>query len=350
MAEKLESRNCGHLPGGETVDAFVLEGAGGVALEAITLGGIVTRLLVPDQRGNRADVVLGFADLAGYLRPHPYFGAIAGRVAGRISGSRFTIDGQTHSLSCNEPPNHLHGGARGFDKRLWSAQPVARADGAPSLRLSRISPNGEEGYPGNLRVSVTYAITARNEFIIDSEATTDRPTPISLTHHSYFNLSGEGSSSVAHHKLQIMASRYAPTDSAFAFIGRRDAVDGNDFRAARRMSDAIPHLYGQHGDLYFIDRPAPSPATLVDAAQLIDPSSGRVMTVRTTEACIQLYTGTGLDGSIVGKSGRPYGPFAGMCLECEGFPDGANRPDLGNVILRPGGVFRQTTVYAFSTL
>jgi len=196
MAEPIKAEIFGSLPGGDVVEAFDLKGPGGLSARVITLGGIVTHLRAPDRRGDAADVVLGFNNLAGYLAPHPYFGAIAGRVAGRISQGRFQLDGREYSLACNDPPNHLHGGDRGFDKRLWNSEPLDRADGAASLRLSRLSADGEEGYPGNLRVSVIYTVTAANELVIETEATTDRPTPVNLTYHSYFNLAGEGSCSV----------------------------------------------------------------------------------------------------------------------------------------------------------
>lgn len=348
MVERIRQRPFGTLAGGESVHAYDLVGAGGLTLTAITYGGIVTRLLVPDRRGDVADVVLGFDALDGYLGPHPFFGAIAGRVAGRISGAHFALDGHEYKLEANDPPNTLHGGSRGFDKRLWAASPVTRADGAPSLRLSRTSADGEEGFPGNVAVVVTYTVTDDNRFVIDVEATTDRATPFSLTHHSYFNLAGTGT--IADHELQVFARNVAAHDDRSTLLGRREPVDGRpgDLRVARRLGDVIPHLAGQHGDLYFVDRDAP--AAMVTAARLTDPASGRVMTVRTTEDCIQLYTGTKLDGSIVGKGGRRYESLAGLCLECEGYPDGANVVALGDIILRPGQTLRQTTEYAFSNL
>lgn len=349
MAELTGPAPFGRLPDGQLVDRFTLTSKGGLSLRVMTLGGIVTHLFVPDRNGNVADVVLGFDRLDDYLKPHPYFGAIAGRVAGRISGARFDLDGHSYVLAANDPPNHLHGGLRGFDKRLWTAQPVRRTGDDVSLKFTRTSPNDEEGYPGTVRVSVTYTVTDANEFRIDSEATTDRATPFSLTHHSYFNLAGESSGSVESHQLKLNASTYAPGDANFGLLGRRDPVAANDFRTAKPVGDVVPNLHGRHGDLYFIDRPQ-NATGLVDAARLVDPTSGRVMTVRSTEACIQLYTGVGLDGSLVGKAGRPYESFAGLCLECEGYPDGANRPALGDIVLRPGQIHRQTTVYAFSNL
>ncbi|MCE0497550.1 MAG: galactose mutarotase [Methylacidiphilales bacterium] len=344
----------GSLPTGELVQAFTLKNDAGASLQVITLGGIVTSLCVPDRHGQVADVVLGFDNLERYLAPHPYIGAIAGRVAGRINRSRFVLDGRAYELAPNDPPNHLHGGWSGFDRRLWSAIPLSRVDGADSLRLAYRSPDGEEGYPGTVNVTVIYTLTADNAFVIETEATTDRATPFSLTQHSYFNLAGEGMGTIEGHELQIHAEAYAPTDERMALLGRRVplAGQGNDFNHPRRIGDALPHLFQAHGDLYFLSRSGAdksSEKALRLAARVFEPASGRVLTVSTTEDCLQLYTGVLLDGSLIGKSGQPYGPHAGLCLECESYPDGANTPALGNIILRPGQLLRHTTVYAFST-
>lgn len=341
----MSARFFGQLPTGETVTAHTLHGAGGLVLECLDYGGIVTRLIAPDRAGRLADVVLGCATLDAYLAPHPYFGAIAGRVAGRITGSCFSLDGREHRLVSNDPPNHLHGGKRGFDKHLWSATLVHRSDGAPSLRLSRLSPDGEEGYPGNVSVAVTYTVTPDNVFLIETEARTDRATPFSLTHHSYFNLAGEGSGSVEGHTLAIAADHYAPADDRLALTGSREPVTSdNDLRAARRLGEVIPRLHRRHGDLYFLSGNPDARS----AAVLTEPVSGRILKVVTNEPCLQLYTGAFLDGTITGKSGRIYGPHAGVCLECEGYPDGANTPDLGDIVLRPGAPLRRATAYAFT--
>jgi aldose 1-epimerase len=341
----------GKLPGGEAVEAHVLSGAGGLSVQVLTYGAIVSHLRVPDRHGRLGDVVLGFDRLEDYLKAHPYFGVMAGRVAGRISGGRFNLDGRAYELARNDGPNHLHGGKLGFDKKLWSVTGVQGDERGVSLRMSRVSPDGEEGYPGTVDVSVTFIVTVDNKFIVDVEATADAPTPFSLTHHSYFNLSGEGSGTIEEHELEIFGDAYAPADESFGLIGRRQAVGANDFRRARRMGEVIPQLHGQHGDLYFVNRPAGRERkACVPAARLVDPASGRVMEVSTTEDCLQLYTGAKLDGKLVGKSGRVYGPLAGLCLECEGYPDGANVPELGDIILRLGRVARQRSVYAFSVV
>jgi aldose 1-epimerase len=333
----------GRLPSGEAVEAWTLTGTGRLTLETITYGGIVTRLLVPDRDGHIADVVLGFQELAPYLTDRHYFGAIVGRVAGRISAARFRMQDRVYDLAANDPPNHLHGGVRGFDKVIWTANPVQRLDGAPSLRLSRRSPDGEEGYPGNVDVSVTYTVTHRNEFLIETEAVTDKPTPFSLTSHSYFNLAGEDSGSVCEHELEIQADEFVPVDHRGTLLGRLEPViaQGNDFRIPRRMGDAIPRLFQNHGDLYRLCGRAP-------VARFVHPGTGRVLEVFNTASYLQMYTAAAFDGSLRGKAGVAYPRHAAVCLECQDYPDGANVPALGDIILRPGAPWRQTTRYAFS--
>jgi len=352
MAAGLNSRHFGFLATGESVEAWTLSGSGGLELDAITYGGIVTRLLAPDCNGRRADVVLGFRDLDSYLAGHPYFGAIAGRVAGRITNASFELEGKIYSLARNDPPNHLHGGVQGFDKKIWTATPLKGEGGSPSLRLSYLSRDGEEGYPGTVQVSVTYTITGDNTFLIETEAVTDRPTPFNLTHHSYFNLGGESAGSSAGHELQISADEYVAMDERGTLLGRLESVTGrgNDFRKPRRLGEAIPMLLQNHGDLYRVRRSDADDgaARVVPAARLLESASGRVLDVSTTEQYLQLHTGAGLDGSLMGKSGAGYGRYAGVCLECEGYPDAANAPSFGDVILRPGRPRRQRTEYRFS--
>lgn len=354
----LNSRCYGYLPDGTEVEAWTLCVPGGLTLEVITYGGIVTRLLVPDRDGNLDDIVLGCSNLESYLAGHPYFGAITGRVAGRITGASFRLDGKTYALARNDPPNHLHGGIKGFDKKIWEATPVDRADGAPSLRLEYRSPDGEEGYPGNVEVAVTYTVTHDDKFVIESEASTDAPTPVNLTNHSYFNLAGESAAStsarsVEDHELQVFATEFVPSDEHMTLLGRLESVDGrgNDFRRPQRLGEAIPQLNQNHGDLYLLKSgPEEGPgATLVEAARVAHPASGRLMSVFTNEKYIQFYTGSRLKGNITGKSGAKYLPHAALCLECHGYPDGANTPELDDIILRPGSPRHRTTAYAFST-
>ena len=311
----------------------------------------MTKLLVPDCSGHHADVVLGFSGLESYLKGHPYFGAIAGRVAGRITGAQFDHDGSSYRLTDNEPPNHLHGGYRGFDKQLWTATPVVRPDQAPSLLLKYRSRDGEEGYPGNVDVSVTYTVNNDNVFIIETLATTDRATPLSLTHHSYFNLAGAGSGSIEDHTLQIYADEFIGMNTDLTLSDHLESVTGtpNDLRLATPLAAQLPLLASDHGALYRVRKPAVA-GEPVKIAQLTHPASGRLLTCSTTNSHLQLYTASALDGSITGKAGRPYGKYAGVCLECEGYPNGVHRPDLGDIILRPGAPQHHITTYAFSGL
>lgn len=347
----LTSRPFGSLPTGEAVEIHTLANSAGASMTVITYGGIVTSLRVPDRDGRLADVVLGFDTLAAYLNGHPYFGAITGRVAGRLSSGRFTVGGAVHQLALNDGAHHLHGGIAGLDKRLWRATPAPRADNAPSLRLTYRSPDGEEAYPGNVDFSVTYTLTEDNAFVIETQAVADRPTPVNPTHHSYFNLSGESTGSIAGHELQIHADNFVPADDELIQLGRLDPVasPGNDFRQPRCLGDALPELFKRHGDLYRVRRQAGAARTLVPIARFAEPRSGRVLAVSTNEDYLQLYTGCSLDGTLVGKSGRAYGPHSGLCLECQGYPGAVNTPAMGDILVRPGEPQNRVTVYSFST-
>lgn len=334
------------LPDGRSVELCTLANARGASARILTHGATIVSLNMPDRHGHPGDVVLGFDRLEDYQQDHPYVGVIVGRVAGRIRDARFVLDGHVYQLAVNNPPNHLHGGNEGFDRKLWTAEPVSRPDGADAVRLRYRSPDGEEGYPGTVEVSVIYALTDDNTFFVETTATTDRATPFNPTQHTYFNLAGEGT--VEDHEVQILADHFAPADNAMGLLGRREPVGpGNDFRRPRRLGDALSGLHKRHGDLYFL--PEPPTAEPRTVARVFEPRSGRILTVATTEACLQFYTGVGLDGSLTGKSGRKYGPFAGLCLECQGYPDGINTPGLGDIVLQPGRRFHQITRYAFST-
>ena len=353
MPLPLAVRNFGSLPDGNPVEAWTLFGRGGLVLETITYGATVTRLLAPDQNGRLADVVLGFNDLDSYLAGHAYFGAMIGRVAGRVTGAQFSLDGRTYKLTQNEAPNHLHGGRHGFDKRAWTAT-VKNAGRAPSVRLSYRSPDEEEGYPGEVDVAVTYTITDDNVFLVEVEASTDQPTPFCLTQHSYFNLAGEAEGTILDHELQIDSDEFILTSENRTLLGEVGSVDrwNNDFREPRILRDAVPFLFQNHGDLYRVRRGTRDGRTLRPAtiARLVHPASGRVLEVSTTETHLQLYTGVALDGALIGKSGVPYRQYSGVCLECENYPDGVNSPTLGDIILRPGATRREMTAYAFGTL
>jgi aldose 1-epimerase len=340
----------GRLPDGRSVERFTLANGKGLECDVITYGGIVTALRLPVREGKAVDVVLGFDRLEDYLGPHPCFGTLVGRVAGRISGGRFTLEGKEYPLALNDAPNHLHGGTQGFDKRLWNAEPLVPSADEAALRLTYLSPDGEEGYPGNLRVEVTYAVTVRNELVIRYGAETDRATPLSLTNHSYFNLAGEGSGDILGQTLQVFSDEIAATDDAMTLLGTRSAVtgQGNDFNHPRLLGEAIPRLLNHHGDNHFIRRS--SPGELVPAAILTDPASGLTMTALTTQDCVQVFSATILDGSLTGKSGRAYEKHAGLCLECQGCPGAVHTPVLGDIILRPGKRYDQTTIYRFAVM
>ena len=344
----MQSHHFGKLPTGETVEMILLENDSGGSIRVITLGGIVTSLCVPDRNGRTADVVLGFDCLEPYVAGHPYFGAITGRVAGRIPGGCFTINGKTFQLAQNDGSNHLHSGLRGLDKRIWHSERVTRTDGADSIRLTYRSPDGEEGYPGTVDFSITYTLTGNNTFIIESEATSDCLTPVSLTHHSYFNLAGEGTREIHDHELAVFADKAFAVDHDMTPLGRLESVAGrpHDFTSPRQLGEAIPHLFQNHGDLYLLRQPANG--GLVPAARLADPSSGRILTVSTTESCLQVYTGASLDGSLTGKSSQPYRRHAGICLECEGYPGAVDCPEFGSILVEPGIPMRHVTHYAFS--
>jgi aldose 1-epimerase len=348
MSTSCSSRYYGLLPSGQTIKAWTLRGSGGLTLECLTYGGIVSRLLAPDREGELADVVLGFNDLESYVARHPHFGAITGRVAGRLTNGRFHLEGKDYQFVLNDPPNHLHGGIESFYRKIWRATPLDRADGAPSLRLTYTSPDGEEGYPGTIDVTVVYTVLPDNTFLIETEGVTDKPTPFNLTHHSYFNLAGEGADSIDDHVVQIHADEAVATDETMTLLGKRIPVAGqpNDFNQPRQLGDVIPHLHKRHGDFYLVRR---KNSGLVLAARVTEPTSRRVLEVSTTEQYLQFYTGVSLDGTFSGKSGKTYTSHAGFCLEGEGYSDGANCPEMGDIILRPGKPSRHTTAYTFST-
>lgn len=343
----VERRAFGRTAAGREVDAFALEGGGGLRAVVMARGATLVELLVPDHRGERADVVLGFDDLAGYeSAENPYFGCTVGRCANRIRRGRFELDGVEHALSINEPPNHLHGGEGGFDKRVWRAEVLAGE--APAVRFSRTSPDGEEGYPGELSASVTYSIPRAGELWIEYRASCDRSAPVSLTHHSYFNLAG--SESVLGHELSIQADRYTPTDGELIPTGAIEPVAGTplDFRRPKPVGRDVGALEGTPAlgyDHNFALRPGDGSPSL--AARLRDPASGRVLELLTTEPGLQLYTGNRLDG-LPGKGGRTYERNAALCLEAQDFPDSVNCPGFPRVILELGEFYSQTTVHRFS--
>ena len=340
----------GTTPAGEPVDLYTLTNAAGIEVRVITFGGIITSIRVPDRNGKFDDVALGFNALEPYLRNPPYFGAIIGRYANRIAQGRFTLDGRTYTLAVNNAPNHLHGGIKAFDKVVWKAEPFQNAE-AVGLVFTHVSPDGDEGYPGTLRLKVTYTLNNRNELAFDYEATTDKATPVNLTQHTYFNLAGEGNGDVLGHLLTIHASRMTPVDSGLIPTGIA-SVDGTpfDFRKpvaiGARIAASDPQIRAGNGyDHNFVLDRQGNEAVL--AARVEEPSSGRVLEISTTEPGIQFYTGNFLDGTLTGKSGRPYQRRSGFALETQHYPDSPNHPDFPSTILKPGETYRSRTVYAF---
>ena len=352
MPPSITSRKFGSHWNGELIEAWTLVGSGGMVVESLTYGGAVTRVLIPDRTGRLDDVVLGFDRFEPYLTNHVYMGAIVGRVAGRMTGGSFTLGGKTYELSRNEGLNHLHGGEMGFNKKTWIASPGKSLKGEPSLRLTYRSRDGEEGYPGNVDVQVTYTVTGRNALLVETDAVSDLPTPFSPTMHHYFNLAGEDAGSILDHELQIDSSKFIPTDEQMTLSGEVKSVNGraNDFRRPRRLGDAIPLLFQHHGDLYLLNKTsrAVQHSDRAPAARLVHASSDRVLEVFTTETHLQLYTSVGFDGSLVGVSGKPYAQYAAVCLECHGYPGVTSPQKFGDIILHPGKPFRRTTEYAFS--
>jgi len=339
---------------GKPIDVITLQNANGLQVQAITYGAIITSIKVPGRAGAATDVVLGFDSPEGYLQspPPPYFGALIGRYGNRIAKGKFTLDGHTYTLATNNGPNHLHGGVKGFDKVLWNAE-TKQTDSGASVVFTRTSPDGEEGYPGTLTARVTYTLTDRNELTVDYHATTDKATPVNLTQHTYFNLAGEGSGDILGHQLTIDADRYTPVDSTLIPTGELAPVAGTpfDFRTATaigaRITQPDPQLKNGNGydHNWVLNGSGPG---LHRAARLVDPKSGRMLDIQTTEPGLQFYSGNFLDGSIAGKGGHPYKFRGGLCLETQHFPDSPNHANFPSTILKPGTSYDTKTVFAFS--
>lgn len=340
----------GRMADGTVIESFTLRNARGLEVRAITYGAIIVSLRVPDRAGRFDDVVLGYDDLAGYLRQSPYFGAVVGRYGNRIAKGRFTLDGKTYALATNNGPNHLHGGVKGFDKVVWKGEPTSTADAA-SVTFRYTSPDGEEGYPGTLSARVTYTLTDRDELSFEYEATTDKPTPVNLTQHSYFNLAGAGRD-ILGHELTIDADRFTPVDATLIPTGQLAPVSGTplDFRrptliGARIGQDDEQLRHGGGYDHNFVLNR--NGVGLVHAARLVDPGSGRTLDIQTTEPGVQFYSGNFLDGTITGKGGSVYARRSGLCLETQHFPDSPNKPGFPSTIVRPGKPYRSKTVLTF---
>ena len=333
-------------PDGQAVELYTITNVHSLRARVITWGATLTEMWAPSRTGKLSDVTLGFDNLERYAQPHPFFGSIAGRYANRIAGGKFTLDGKTYTLATNNGPNHLHGGVRGFDKKVWKAE----VKGPNAVQFSYSSPDGEEGYPGKLDVSVTYTLGDNDELYLDYEATTDKPTVVNLTNHTYWNLAAKGD--VLGHGLRLYAARYTVVDKDLIPTGEIKEVTDTplDFQRAKLVGRDINALKGEgkpggYDHNFVIDQK--TPGALWPAAELFDPSTGRMMRVMTTEPAVQLYTGNGLK-DIKGKNGEIYGPYAGLCLETQHFPDSPNHPNFPSTALRPGETYHSRTIYAFT--
>ncbi len=347
---KIRKQPFGQTRNGEPVELYTLTNSNGVETSITNYGGRVVTLKVPDRAGKFADVVLGFDSLDPYLGNSPYFGALIGRYGNRIGKARFTLDGKEYKLAANNGPNALHGGVVGFDKVLWKGEEGTGEE--PSLKLTYLSKDGEEGYPGNLSVTVVYTLTDRNELRIDYEAATDQDTVLNLTNHSYFNLAGEGVGDILGQEIMINADRFTPIDSGLIPTGELKPVKGTPFDFTKstaigaRINDRDQQVqFGKGYDHNFVLNGG---GGLTLAARVVEPHSGRIMEVLTTQPGVQFYTGNFLDGSVKGKGGKAYPYRSAFCLETQHFPDSPNKPGFPSVVLKPGEKFTSTTVYRFT--
>jgi len=343
-AYSIKDRPYGQV-GNDQVTEYAISNSNGMVVKLINYGATVTSITVPDKAGKMGDVVLGFDSLAGYLQSgNPYMGCIVGRYANRIANARFTLGKEPYSLAANDNGNSLHGGARGFDKKVWLAKPLA---GDSSILFTYTSKDGEEGYPGTLQVEVTYTLTPDNELKIDYLATTDKQTPVNLTNHSYFNLSAGSDSTILGHELMIKSDLVTAVNKKLIPTGTFTDVKGGamDFNASKQIGKDISKVEGGYDHNWVLRRSGVGPELI---ATLYHPATGRFMEVLTTEPGIQFYTGNFLNGSLTGKEGRKYVKHAGLCLETQHFPDSPNQKDFPTTVLEPGGAYKQTTLYRFS--
>lgn len=341
----------GETPDGQQVRLYTLRNVNGLSAEIMTYGAIVVTLKTPDCKGKMDDIVLGYDNLQDYIKNSPYFGAIVGRYGNRIGQGKFTLDGVEYKLAVNNGENHLHGGVKGFDKVVWSDEPVWKAD-AVGVKLSYLSKDGEEGYPGNLSATVTYLLTNANELRIEYQATTDKATPVNLTHHGYFNLTG-AKRDILDHVLALNADKFTPVDKGLIPTGELLRVAGTpmDFTRPTAIGAGIGNDFeqlkfgGGYDHNWVLNKGGRG---MIAAARVYEPATGRVMEIRTTEPGIQFYSGNFLDGTITGKGGTVYKHRWGLCLETQHYPDSPNKPDFPSTILRPGQKYETTTIYRFS--
>jgi len=343
----------GKLPDGREVFQYTLVNRSGVTVQIINYGATVTSLLVPDRNNEMQDIVLGYDTLQGYIDGTAYFGAIVGRYGNRIGKGQFQLDEQQYQLTVNDGENHLHGGTVGFNKVLWDASVLSDSE-EPSLQLQYVSPDGEEGYPGTVTLKVIYTLTGKNELRIDYEGTTDKTTILNPTHHSYFNLSGSFANTILGHLLTIEADGYTPVDEGLIPTGEITAVENTpmDFRTAKEIGKDIEVQdeqlgYGKGYDHNWVLRD--SAGQIRKIAELYEPVSGRVMTMFSDQPGLQFYSGNFLDGTAKGKNGIAYQHRTGLCLEAQAYPDTPNKPQFPPVTLKPGELYRQTTIHQFST-
>ncbi len=355
-APDITKSSFGTLPDGSNVDLYTLTNGKGMEVKIITYGGIIQSIRVPDRDGDLANVALGFDNLTDYVERNPYFGCITGRYANRIALGRFTLDGVTYQLATNNPPNHLHGGDVGFDKRLWEATEIHKGKSV-GLKLTYTSPDGEENYPGTLKVEVKYLLTRKNEIEMHYRATTDKATIVNLTNHTYFNLEGEGTSSTYDHKLTLNADHYTPVDPTLIPTGAIDPVEGTpmDFTEPHAIGERIRDgsfeqlVIGRGYDHnWVLNDSGKSKKKLFKAAKVVEPDTGRVLEVLTTEPGIQFYAGNFLDGTLVGTSHQMYRQGDGFALETQHYPDSPNHANFPSTVLRPGEVYKTSTTYKFS--
>lgn len=334
------------IAGTDTVIAYTFTNTGGTQVSIINYGGTVTSIITKDREGKDADVILGYESLEGYLQKgNPYFGCLVGRYGNRIANARFILDGKIFTLAVNNDPNALHGGIRGFDKVIWKAE---KQPGDSSLKLTYVSKDGEEGYPGTLTTEVIYTLKAANELKIEYTAFTDKPTPVNLTNHCYFNLSGGTDSTILGHELMLNAANFTEVNDVLIPTGKLPGVKGTpmDFTGAKPIGKEIAAVKGGYDHNWVLNKNKTEPEF---AGSLYHPGSGRLMEVFTTEPGIQFYSGNFLDGTLqYTRNGQKYIKHAGLCLETQHFPDSPNQPSFPNTILRPGGSYTQTTVYKFS--
>ena len=341
----------GQTADGREVTLYTLTNTNGLRVRITNYGAILVSLEVPDRDGKLADITLGFNALDGYLAVHPYFGATVGRYANRIGKARFELDGVEYELAANDGENHLHGGIKGFDKVVWRPENLWANDNEALVKMSYISEDDEEGYPGNLACAVTYTLTKDDELKINYEAETDKTTVVNLTNHSYFNLAGQGTGDILGHELTLNADKYTPVDEGLIPTGEIRSVKDSpmDFTLPMSIGSRIKQVGDGYDHNYVLNSGGGALALLALAARAYEPTSGRVMEIYTTEPGVQLYTGNFLDGSLTGKAGKVYKKHYAFCLETQHFPDSPNKPEFPSVVLQPGQKYTSVTVHKFST-